>query len=443
RRERDGSTYAYRMCDDPDYAGILIDVSEDVSEGKELVGVFGKRLIFGISMTDPYVERPKLTSLSENVYLLEVQTKHPAVRVHIRDEYIYIAGLGYLYVIETETMEFIRPLNNGSIALFTISGAINGTITAMGYAFERMYNYKPIYDHEQYLLVTAKLPAGYFQDDQHTIPNQQLPNELQETHIAFESEFQTKFVTIRILGQGGYGCVFECGNKLDKWRYAVKRIPLRGLDRDMEDAMREVMAMASFDHPGIVSYKKSWNEETPTGWQRISDDALLEKLNCKTQLKYRNDCSFLYIQMELCQSTLSEWLNANDQRDLSRMKSWFKQIVEAVAYIHKKGKIHRDLKPSNILFARDGHLKVCDLGIVTDRAIKKGCGQELAISRTSARGTEMYMAPEQIFEEYQRGNSTNVLNHLPEVEEVVNWLTNQDDSERPECIDILNHSFMT
>ncbi|GMS86910.1 hypothetical protein PENTCL1PPCAC_9085, partial [Pristionchus entomophagus] len=80
------------------------------------------------------------------------------------------------------------------------------------------------------------------------------------------------------------------------------------------------------------------------------------------------------------------------------MKRWFNQIVSAVAYIHDKGKIHRDLKPSNIMFADEDHLKICDLGIVANRAIVDAdTDQEEAKSRTFDRGTYMYMAPEQVF----------------------------------------------
>lgn len=36
-------------------------------------------------------------------------------------------------------------------------------------------------------------------------------------------------------------------------------------------------------------------------------------------------------------------------RSVSRMKSWFKQMVASVDYMHKKNKIHRDLKVGNLI----------------------------------------------------------------------------------------------
>ncbi|GMS99883.1 hypothetical protein PENTCL1PPCAC_22058, partial [Pristionchus entomophagus] len=64
----------------------------------------------------------------------------------------------------------------------------------------------------------------------------------------------------------------------------------------------------------------------------------------------------------------------------------------AVEHMHEKNLIHRDLKPSNILFAETDLLKLCDLGIATERANDEE--QSTAITRTSA-GTMLYMSPEQ------------------------------------------------
>ncbi|GMR38295.1 hypothetical protein PMAYCL1PPCAC_08489, partial [Pristionchus mayeri] len=99
--------------------------------------------------------------------------------------------------------------------------------------------------------------------------------------------------------------------------------------------------------------------------------------------------------MELCIfNSLGEWLKHQDDapREIPRMVSWFKQMVEAVAYIHEKGLIHRNLKPSNILFTDVDHLKICDLGLATGLVLKNG--DEVSNTYTNC-GTPLYMAPEQ------------------------------------------------
>ncbi|GMS82339.1 hypothetical protein PENTCL1PPCAC_4514, partial [Pristionchus entomophagus] len=93
--------------------------------------------------------------------------------------------------------------------------------------------------------------------------------------------------------------------------------------------------------------------------------------------------------------SLFDWLNDNHDpasRDLFRMKKWFKQMVSAVEYIHSKNLIHRDLKPSNVLFVEKDVLKLCDLGIATERRYDEESDSEIVGTST---GTALYMSPEQ------------------------------------------------
>lgn len=90
-----------------------------------------------------------------------------------------------------------------------------------------------------------------------------------------------------------------------------------------------------------------------------------------------------------------------------QIRPWFRQITSAVEYIHEKGFIHRDLKvlslnmhfkvlndsqPSNILFSTPDTVKICDLGLATERKLE--FGNELTGTYTII-GSPLYMAPEQ------------------------------------------------
>ncbi len=67
-----------------------------------------------------------------------------------------------------------------------------------------------------------------------------------------------------------------------------------------------------------------------------------------------------------------------------------KDILEAVAYAHKKKVVHRDIKPDNVLLDRNGKAYLTDWGIAKPLGATE-------LTNTGARlGTPTYMAPEQI-----------------------------------------------
>ncbi|MFO0747900.1 MAG: serine/threonine-protein kinase [Myxococcota bacterium] len=74
--------------------------------------------------------------------------------------------------------------------------------------------------------------------------------------------------------------------------------------------------------------------------------------------------------------------------DVARVRAAFRQLVEALAWLHSSGHLHRDVKPSNVLVTRSGELKVLDFGLVT-RFWTHDLGAPDPLI-----GTPVYMAPE-------------------------------------------------
>ena len=64
---------------------------------------------------------------------------------------------------------------------------------------------------------------------------------------------------------------------------------------------------------------------------------------------------------------------------------YFKQLLQALEYIHTNGIAHRDLKPENIFLDKNYDIKIADFGFAKHINLKK---------MKSLVGTLRYMAPE-------------------------------------------------
>lgn len=84
--------------------------------------------------------------------------------------------------------------------------------------------------------------------------------------------------------------------------------------------------------------------------------------------------------------TLSDFIAENPSETIRKQVLF--ELLDAIAYFHKKQIVHQDLKPSNILITNDGnHVKIIDFGLSDSR--------EYAILKEPAY-TKAYAAPEQL-----------------------------------------------
>ena len=72
---------------------------------------------------------------------------------------------------------------------------------------------------------------------------------------------------------------------------------------------------------------------------------------------------YLYIQMEFCDATLYDAIHGGKLWQApTEVMRLFRQLLEAICYIHSQGVIHRDLKPANIFLDAEGNVKIGDFG---------------------------------------------------------------------------------
>ncbi|GMR39282.1 hypothetical protein PMAYCL1PPCAC_09477, partial [Pristionchus mayeri] len=384
-----GKRYVCPMWEEPKKHGVVKDLSEEELKGLRWRGVHRSKDLF--VLRNKKMSEPTGHKYGENAIIIESSIESP-VQLHAEDssQFIHVHfKSNELHILNTKTAEFRPTVQfDANLRIVSIAGVFNGKISL-----------KCLIDKEL-CVVTAKLPVGYFgntwsADDELKITRRFGEEKQLEIPNGFDSRFIKDFEVTRILGSGGFGVVFEVVHKLSNWKYAVKRV---SVEKGREEAAnKEIKTTVKLSyHTGIVRYDYAWKEVPPPDWQSNADSILLNNIGYSKDiyaLTLPKFTSFLYILMESCNYSLEYWLNTHrdeSSRHLPRIKSSFKQIVAAVAYIHQMDFIHRDLKPANILFFAEGWLKVCDMGISAVRSIDG----KTDFTRTSI-GSKMYMSPEQ------------------------------------------------
>lgn len=86
--------------------------------------------------------------------------------------------------------------------------------------------------------------------------------------------------------------------------------------------------------------------------------------------------------------------------DLDARLALFGQVLEVVAYAHRRLVVHRDLKPSNILVTSEGRVKLLDFGIAKALDPEATSGADSELTELGGRPmTPAYASPEQVLGE--------------------------------------------
>jgi calcium/calmodulin-dependent protein kinase kinase 2 len=74
----------------------------------------------------------------------------------------------------------------------------------------------------------------------------------------------------------------------------------------------------------------------------------------------------LYMVLEMCKKGVIMKVGMHEPAepyDPDRCRTWFRDLILGIEYLHAQGVVHRDIKPDNLLLTDDDVLKIVDFGV--------------------------------------------------------------------------------
>ncbi len=196
-----------------------------------------------------------------------------------------------------------------------------------------------------------------------------------------------RYQLLNQVGSGGMGEVWRAQDRLTRQPVALKRV-MTATDQLVFD-LRNTWNLDAIT-------QKAGTDTSPSSADSIDIRlALAQEFRLLASLRHPNIISVLdygfdedrqpYFTMELLENPQTILQKGRGQ-PLEYQIGLLAQVLQALAYLHRRGIIHRDLKPGNILVVGD-QVKVLDFGLSIER-------RQTDFAAGSTAGTLTYMAPE-------------------------------------------------
>ncbi|CAG8643138.1 6581_t:CDS:2, partial [Paraglomus occultum] len=181
-----------------------------------------------------------------------------------------------------------------------------------------------------------------------------------------------KWIKGALIGSGSFGNVYLGLNSATGELMAVKQVELptgqssnEDRKKSMLDALqREITLLKELDHENIVRYLGSQHDE--------------KSLN-------------IFLEYVPGGSVSSMLRNYGPQEE-TLVRSFVRQILTGLNYLHERDIIHRDIKGANILVDNKGGIKISDFGI--SKKVEDEFMAATSAHRPSLQGSVFWMAPE-------------------------------------------------
>ena len=220
--------------------------------------------------------------------------------------------------------------------------------------------------------------SGSFQEVQQALTTDGGENDEElQSFLAGESWDDNKWMKGALIGQGSFGCVYLALHAVTGELLAVKQVetPSPGANtqsdnrkKSMIEALkREIGLLRDLRHPNIVQY-----------------------LGCSSSADYLN----IFLEY-VPGGSVQTMLNSYGALPEPLVRSFVRQILTGLSYLHNRDIIHRDIKGANILVDNKGTIKISDFGISKKlEATNILSGANNNKHRPSLQGSVFWMAPE-------------------------------------------------
>jgi len=231
---------------------------------------------------------------------------------------------------------------------------------------------------------SMEVPAGVFESDQSESNLSPRSRQVYKITKAIKENFKEnsdchnttkEFYKIgKWIGKGAFGKVNLAVQKLTQSLVAIKSINKQYLmdDNSRKKVMQEVYILKKIRHHNVVHFYETFETD-----------------------------KYILMVMELCGGgDLLNYVRKRRRLKEDLAKYFFRQIIEALNYIHHKNIVHRDIKLDNILLDHHGNVKICDFGV--SKLVRPG------ETMTEQWGTPAYIAPEILMDQGYKGYAVDI-----------------------------------